>query len=100
MDVMVGCPLLLWEGKSMFPWQSHRPEGAALLPLQDSSPTSTVAEQCQGTAPQSWGRPGRAGTTGRKEWGGLGRQEPENMNIVLSAVWLLLEPQDVRSWDN
>lgn len=51
-----------WEGKHSLtrPKSPSLAEGAALSPLQNSSPTSTVAEQREGTGhcPQELGEPG------------------------------------------
>ena len=95
-----------WEEKSSLTWPKppSLAEGAALSPLQNSSPTSTVTEQCEG----SGHCPPRAGGTramlqiqrGRPGVGWAWQAEPKNVNIVLNAVWLLLEPLDVRSRGN
>ena len=81
MDVMAGCPLLLWEGserslggKSSLtqPKPPSLIEGAIFSPLQNSSPTNTVAEQGQGTGvppvPPEWGEPGPCWGQARRAW--------------------------------
>lgn len=68
-------------------------------------------EQCQGAghclpelrAPgPSWeqSEEGRGGVTGALGQSVLGGQEPEKVNTVPRAIWLLLEPQTVKSWGN